>query len=138
MANRLGPMVAQPQLAVQPDPLLLREGALLLLQLEGDVEQALFHALGRHGVAEEGEVIAEHQDRARVEHLLVRSHELLEKDRRHGGDVLVAEPDIGDHEPFVSRLDRRDADRPLGGIHDPMAGDDLLAERHGARRGGRG
>src|SRR5207244_3413129 len=98
VADRLGSVVAQPQLAVQPDPLLLRERALFLLELERHVEQALLHALGRHRFAEEGEVIAEHEDRAWVVHLLVRSHELLEEDRRHGGDVLVG-PDEKVHDP---------------------------------------
>ncbi len=129
--------MAQPELAVQADPLLLREGALLLLELERHVEQAFLHTLGRHRLAEEGEVIAEHEDRAGIVHLLVLAHELFEKDRRHGRDVLVAEADIRDHEPFVPRLDRGDADLALGRIDHPVAGDDLFAERHWARRGGR-
>src|SRR2546429_3971893 len=58
VADRLGSVLAQPQLAVQPDPLLLRARALLLLELARHVEQALLHALGRHRFAEEGEVIA--------------------------------------------------------------------------------
>src|SRR5207253_6755577 len=70
-----------------PCTTLFRSRALFLLELERHVEQALLHALGRHRFAEEGEVIAEHEDRAWVVHLLVRSHELLEEDRRHGGDV---------------------------------------------------
>src|SRR6267378_2725991 len=71
MADRLRPVMAQPQLAVQADPLLLREGALLLLELERHVEQAFLHALGGHRLGQEGEVVAEHEDRGRVVHLFV-------------------------------------------------------------------
>src|SRR5437867_6466849 len=49
---------------------------------------------GGHGLAEEGEVITEHEDRSGIMDLLVLADELLEEDRRHGRDVLVAEADV--------------------------------------------
>src|SRR5436309_2682071 len=134
MADRLGAVATEPQLAVQLDPLPLRERALLLLELERDVEEPLPDALGRHRFGEEREVVAEHEDRAGIVDLLVLSHELLEKDRRHRRHILVAEPDVGDHKPLVSRLDGGNADPSPRWVHHPMAGDDLLAERHGPAR----
>src|SRR5437773_4226736 len=139
MADRLGAVAAEPQLAVQLDPLLLRERTLLLLELERDVEEPLFDALGRHRFGEERQVVAEHEDRAGIVDLLVLAHELLKEDRGHRRHVLVAEPDVGDHEALVSRLDGRYADPSARWVHHPMTCDDLLPERHGPARspGGR-
>src|SRR6266516_4242565 len=130
--------ILERQLAVQLDPLLLGERALLLFELERDIEQPLLDALGRHGFRKEGEVIAKHEDRAGIGHPLPVAHELLEEDRRHRGHVLVAEPDVGDHEPFIARLDGRHADLAPRRVDHPVARDDLFAERHRpARRRGR-
>src|SRR5207247_10755303 len=48
VADRFGPVVTEPQLAVQFDPLRGGEFALLLLELERDVEQSFLHTLRRH------------------------------------------------------------------------------------------
>src|SRR6058998_245249 len=132
--DRLRAVSRESQLAVQADALFLGELALLLLQLQRHVQQPFLDALRRHRLAQEREVVAEHEDRARIVDLLVRPHELLEEDRRHRGDVLVAEPDIGDHKPLVAGPHRRNADLALGRIDDPVPRDDLFAERHWSRR----
>ena len=79
-------------------------------------------------------MIPEHQDRARVVHLFIGAHELLEEDRRHGRDVFMAEADVGDDEPFVARLHCGDPHFPLRGVYNPVAGDDLFAQGHGTAR----
>src|SRR6185437_3235361 len=129
-ADRLGAVVAQAQLPVELDPLLLREGPLLFLELIGDVEETFLDPLRRHRLTQEGEVVAEQEDRAGIEHPFVLADQLFEEDRRHRRDVLVAEPDVGHHEAFVPRLHRRNADLALRRIHDPVTGQHLFAERH--------
>src|SRR3989442_15501155 len=62
--------------------------------------------------------------------LLAPPAELLEEARRHGSDVVVAEPEVGDHEPLVPRLDGGHAHLSLRRVHHPVAGEDLLAQRH--------
>ena len=79
-------------------------------------------------------MVPEHQDRAGIVDLGVFPDELLEEDRRHRRDVFMAEPDVGEHEPFVARLHGWNADLPFRRIDDPTACQDLLAQRHRALR----
>src|SRR2546425_5979775 len=71
-------------------------------------------------------MVAEHQDRAGIVDLRVFPDELLEEDRRHRRDVLVAEPNVGEHEPFVARLHGGNADLSLRRVDDPPPGPDLF------------
>ena len=130
----LGAVVAQAQLAVELDALRCRELALLFLELQRDVEQAFLDSLGRHRLGQEGEVIAEHENRAGIVDLRILAHQLLEKDRCHRRDVFVTEADVRQHESFVAGLDGRYADLPRGGIHHPAARENLLSQRHGSTR----
>src|SRR5438067_9013630 len=126
----LGAVEAQAQLAIELDALRRRELPLLFLELQRDIEQTFLDSLRRHRFGQEGEVIAEHENRARIVDLRILAHELLEKDRCHGRDVLVTEADVRQHESFVTGLDRRYADLPRGGIHDPAARENFFSQRH--------
>src|SRR5581483_9003829 len=97
--------LAVAQLAVQADSLLFGEVLLLELQLRGQVEQAHPALLLRDHVVQEGEMVAEEQDGGGIVDLGVLAHEVLEKDGGHGGDVLVAEAEVGGCKPCISRLD---------------------------------
>ncbi len=126
--------MAEAQLAVQLDALRRRKLALLLFELQRDVEQSLLHTLRRHRLGQKREMVPEHQDRDGIVDLGVFPHELLEEDCGHRGHVFVAEADVGEHEPFVTGLHRGHADLALCGIDDPAPRENLLAERHRARR----
>ena len=124
-------------LAVQPDPLLLGELALLDLQLVGDRQQALLDPLLAHDLVQEGQVVAEEEDCGGVEDLRVGAQLLLEEDGGHRGHVFVRESDVGAEEARFAGFGVVGADLVGGGVHDPLAGEDLLAEGHGAGGGGR-
>jgi hypothetical protein len=91
------------------------------------------HPLGRHGVLEEGQVVAEEEDRLRLQHPLVLAHQLLEEDGGHRRHVLVAEADVRLHEPRVARLHPIHADLAARQVLDPVPREDLLGDGHGAR-----
>ena len=123
-------MVPEPQLAIQLDALRRGELALLLFELERDVEQPFLYTLGGHRLGQEGEVIAEHEDRGGIVDLRVFADELLEEDCRHRRHVFVSEPDIRQDESFVTGLDRRNASFRLRGIDHPAPGQNFFAQRH--------
>jgi hypothetical protein len=106
----------------------VRERRGLLPQAHLDVR------LGHHAV-EERQVVAERIDRARVLDLRVRPEPEPEQALGHRGHVLVREAHVGAHEQRVARLDGRDPEPPGLGVRDRALGDDLLADRHRARRG---
>ncbi len=135
MADRLGPVVAEAQLAIQLDPLRFGKRALFLFELQCHVEQSFLDALGCHRFGKERQMVPEHEDRARVVDLGVLADELLEEDRGHRGYVLVAETDVGQDEPLVAGLHGGDANPPFRGIHDPAARENFLAQRHRALGG---
>ena len=56
-------------------------------------------------------MVAEEEDRLRLQHLFVGPDELLEEDRRHRRHVLVAEADVGLDEALIAGLHPRHTDR---------------------------
>ena len=56
------------------------------------------------------QVVAEKEHRAGIIYRRISSDQLIEENRRHGGDVLMAEAQIGARETGVAGLDRMDAD----------------------------
>ena len=119
-------------LPVQPDPLLLGELPLLDFQFVGDREEPLLDPLLAHHLVQEGQVVAEEDDRVGIEHLRVGPQLLLEEDRRHGRHVLVREADVRAEEARFAGFGPLRPDLVGGGVDDPLAGEDLLAEGHGA------
>ena len=124
------------QFAVELDALLLGKFLLLLLQLQRHVEQTLRLPGVGHGQFEEGQVVAEEEDRLRVDDLLVRADIVAPEDGGHRGHVLVAEADVGADEALVARLDVWHADPVAGEVGHPVAGEDLFGERHRPLRRG--
>ncbi len=106
---------------------------LLELQLARQIEQAHLLLLLRHHFVEEGEVIAEEHDRAGIGDRLFFAEEVLEEDRRHRRDVLVAEAQIGARETGIARLNGLDAN--LVGAVQHVAREDLLGDGHRPRLG---
>ncbi len=76
-------------------------------------------------------MIAEQEHRLRVDDLFISANLLVPKDRRHGSNVLVTEPDVRAHETFVTWANIWNADRIAREIGHPMPCQDLLAEIHG-------
>src|SRR6266566_1522487 len=103
MANPLRAFAIS-ELPVQADSLSLCEIALLQLQLSRQIEQAHFAFLLGENFIKESEVIAEAQNRARIIDWGVAAYELVEENRGHGSDVLVAEPQISTSEAGVPGL----------------------------------
>ena len=78
-------------------------------------------------------MVAEEHDGLGVGDRLVLAEEVLEEDRRHRGDVLVAEAQVGARESGVARLDGFDAD--LVGAVQHVTREDLLGDGHRTRLG---
>src|SRR5581483_11751757 len=100
------------------------------LELGGEVEQPHLALFFRKDLVKEGEVVAEKKDRCGIVDLGVFADEVLEKDGRHGRDVLVAESQVGAGEAGVAGLDAGDADVAM--LVDHVAGEDFFRQRHGA------
>ncbi len=81
-------------------------------------------------------MIAEKEHRARIIHRRVFSDKLVEKDGRHGRDVLMAEPEISARETGVAGLHRVHSDSTVASDHMPRK--DFLGERHRALCGHNG
>ncbi len=78
-------------------------------------------------------MVAEEHDGLCVSDRLCLAEEVLVENRRHGGDVLVAEAKIGARKTGVARLYRLDADLVSTVQH--MAREDLLRDGHRPRLG---
>src|SRR6478672_2282781 len=108
MADSFGTFAVR-QFTVQLDSLFIGEILLLEFQLRGQVEQAQFLLFFRDHFIEEGQMVAEENDGGGIIDLGIFSDVTLEEDGGHGGDVLVAEAQVGAGEAGVSGLDRRDS-----------------------------
>ena len=105
VADPLGSL-AVGQLAVQPDSLLLRKILLLKLELRGQVEQSQFFLFLRDHFIKKCQVIAKEQNGRRIIDLRILADIMLEENRGHGRNVLVAEAQIGTRKASVTRLYR--------------------------------
>ena len=120
------------ELAVELHALLAREDPLLRLQLIRDIEQPHLDVLGAHHLRQKRQMIAEEEDGLRIVDRLALANELLEEDRRHRRDVLVAEANVRTHETLIAGLHSRNADLLLRRIEHPVPREDLLGYRHRA------
>ena len=77
-------------------------------------------------------MVAEEEDRLRVDHLFVRTDVVAPEDGRHRRHVLMAEADIGPDEAFIARLDVWYSDAAGSEVGHPVPRDDLLRQRHRA------
>src|SRR3954466_1142646 len=116
---------------MQFDALRLRKTLLFELELTCEIQQTHLALLFRQDLIEEREVVAEEDDAGAVVHRHIFAQEVLVKDRRHRGNVLVAEAKIGAGKSGIARLHSRYALFPIGRDH--VARENLLGYRHGSR-----
>ena len=120
--------------AVELDALLLGEGLLYSGERRSLFTQAHLDVGFGHDAVEKRQVVAERKHRRRVRDRRILAQAHAEQRLRHRRDILVAEPDIRAHEQRVARLHRGDTELARLGVGDRSLRDDLLAQRHRARR----
>src|SRR5215472_14773194 len=121
------------QLAMEPDSLLVGKFFLLELELTRQVEQSHLFLFFRDNLVEKSEVITEEDDGGRIVYFGIFSDEVLKENGCHGGDVFMAEAQIGAGKTCIAGLYGGYAN--LATLIDHVASKDLLGDVHGAFAG---
>src|SRR5438034_7219748 len=93
------------QFAMQADSFSRSKLALLQLELCRQIEQAHFALLFRENLVEESQMIAEEEHRSGIVDWGVVSDQLVEENRGHRSDILVAEAEVGAGKAGVTGFD---------------------------------
>src|SRR3981081_1482669 len=110
------------------DSLLLRKVLLLELELHREIEQAELLFFFRNDFIEKREVVAEEEDARWIVHFGILAYVALKKNGGHGGDVFVAETQVGAGKAGVAGLDAGHAGLSLAVEQVPR--ENLLGHRH--------
>ncbi len=123
------------QFAVEADAVARAEGLLGGFQALGHLQQALGPVFLTHAVVQEGEVVAEGEDAARIAQGDIRPQGLLEEAGGHGCYIVVGEAPVGPREEAIPGRHRGQARAARGRVHHGVPGQELLRVGHGPRTG---